>query len=88
RYARQLDLVVDGEEQSHWVTATSVSDALAQVGPEYRDADLSTSRGMSIGRDGASLRVVTPKKLTLAIAGKKPVKREITALRVSEVLEK
>ncbi len=87
RYARPLDLVVDGDEETHWVTATSVSDALAQVGTDYRGADLSTSRSMTIGRDGASLRVVTPKKLTLAIAGKKPVKREMTVLRVSDALE-
>ncbi len=86
RYARQLDLVVDGEQDSHWVTATSVSDALAQVGTDYRGADLSTSRGMTIGRDGASLRVVTPKKLTLVLAGEKPVKRELTVLRVSDAL--
>lgn len=87
RYARQLDLVVDGEEETHWVTATSVSDALAQVGTDYRGADLSTSRSMTIGRDGASLRVVTPKKLTLALAGKKPVTKKLTVLRVSDALE-
>ena len=87
RYARQLELVVDGEEESHWVTATSVSGALAQVGTDYRGADLSTSRSMTIGRDGASLDVVTPKKLTLALAGKKPVTKQVTALRVSDALE-
>ncbi|WP_160009551.1 transglycosylase family protein [Nocardioides sp. AX2bis] len=87
RYARQLDLVVDGEEETHWVTATSVSDALAQVGTDYRGSDLSTSRSMTIGRDGASLRVVTPKKLTLALAGEKPVTKQLTALRVSDALE-
>ncbi len=87
RYARQLDLVVDGEEETHWVTATSVSGALDQVGTDYRDADLSTSRGATIGRDGTTLRVVTPKKVKVAVAGKKPVKQELTVERVSDVLD-
>ena len=88
RYARPFDVTVDGEEQTHWVTATSVSSALAEIGTVYGDARLSTSRGMSIGRGGASLNVVTPKKVTLALAGKKPVKRNLTVLTVADALER
>ena len=86
RYARPLDVVVDGEEQTHWVTATDVSGALSEIGAPYRGADLSVSRSMSIGRGGASLDVVTPKKLTFALAGKKPVRRTVTALTVEDAL--
>ncbi len=86
RYARPLDVVVDGEEQTHWVTATDVSAALSELGTAYRGADLSVSRSMSIGRSGASLSVVTPKKLTFALAGKKPVTRTVTALTVDDAL--
>ena len=36
---------------------------------------------------GLQLSIVTPKKLTFALAGKKPVTREVTALTVSEALK-
>ncbi len=86
RYARPLDVVVDGEEQTHWVTATDVSGALSELGTAYRGADLSVSRSMSIGRGGASLSVVTPKTITFALAGRKPVRRTVTALTVDDAL--
>ncbi|UMG93643.1 ubiquitin-like domain-containing protein [Nocardioides sp. TF02-7] len=54
RYARQLELTVDGRTSTHWVTALSVDDALAQVGAVHRDARLSTSRGTEIDRGGLS----------------------------------
>ncbi len=88
RYARPFDVTVDGDEQTHWVTATSVSSALAEIGTVYDDSRLSTSRGASIGRGGASLNVVTPKKLTIALAGKKPVKRTMTVLTVADALKR
>ncbi len=87
RYARPFKVTVDGEEQTHWVTATSVSTALEEIGSRFGDSRLSTSRGMTIGRGGASLRVVTPKTLTLALADAKPVTRTVTALTVGDVLE-
>src|SRR5699024_6757242 len=65
RFARQLELTVDGKTTKHWVTATDVNSALAQVGRRYAGADLSASRSSSIGRDGMSLEVATPKKLTV-----------------------
>lgn len=86
RYARQLELTVDGRTSTHWVTALSVDDALAQVGAVHRDARLSTSRGTEIDRGGLSLEVVTPKKLTVTLAGKKPRKVEVPALTVRQAL--
>lgn len=85
RYGRQLNLTVDGEDETHWVTATSVDTALAQVGRRFSDADLSTSRGASIGREGLDLRVKTAKDITLINAGKKS-KQVTTALTVREAL--
>ena len=87
KFGRPVELSVDGEEETHWVTATDVNSALAQIGQRYLGADLSTSRGAGIGREGLALEVVTPKRLTLAIAGKKPVKRELTVLTVREALQ-
>jgi uncharacterized protein YabE (DUF348 family) len=86
-YGRQVELTVDGETSTHWVTATSVDDALQQIGGTYADARLSTSRGASIDRGGLSLEVVTPKKLTLSLAGGKPVTEQVPALTVEDALE-
>ncbi|WP_141014512.1 resuscitation-promoting factor [Nocardioides sambongensis] len=86
-YAKPVELTVDGETSTHWVTATDVQGALAQIGPQYTDSRLSTSRDLDIDRDGASIDVVTPKKLTLVLAGDKPVTRDITALTVKGALK-
>ncbi len=87
RFGREVDLTVDGHTTTHWVNATEVTAALAEIGRSFGRAEVSTSRGMTIGRDGTEIEVVTPKKLTLALAGKKPVTRELTALTVKDALE-
>jgi uncharacterized protein YabE (DUF348 family) len=87
RFGRPLELSVDGNETTHWVTSTDVAAALGEIGQRFLGADLSTSRSAGIGRDGMALEIVTPKKLELAIAGKKPVKRELTALTVKDALK-
>ena len=87
KFGRELELTVDGKTTTHWVTSTEVASALAELGRPFGDAELSTSRGMTISRDGASVEVVTPKKLELSIAGTKPVTREITALTVEDALD-
>ena len=87
RFGRPLELTVDGDENTHWVTSTDVAAALGEIGQRFLGADLSTSRGAGIGRDGMALEIITPKKLQLSIAGKKPVKRELTALTVKDALK-
>ena len=86
RFGRPLELSVDGTEQTYWVTSTKVADALGEIGRGFAGADLSTSRGGSIDREGLSLEVVTPKTLRVKLAGHRWVKREITALTVEEAL--
>ncbi|MSZ78280.1 MAG: DUF348 domain-containing protein, partial [Actinobacteria bacterium] len=85
-FGRPFTLSVDGTEETHWVTATTVAGALEQIGRGYRDADLSLSRGGSLDRSGASLEVVTPKTLTFKIAGRKAITRTVTALTVEDAL--
>ncbi|GAB2635840.1 hypothetical protein GCM10027270_25830 [Nocardioides ginkgobilobae] len=87
QYAKPLTLEVDGEEQTHWVFATDIDSALAEIGQRYRDAELSLSRGGDLDRSGATLEVVTPKKLTLVIAGSKAKKRTLTVETVRDALE-
>ena len=88
KFARPLDVNLDGEESRYWVTATDVSSALDQIGIRVAAADLSVSRGATIGRDGLDLDVVTPKKLTVRLAGDRPSKETVTALTVGQALDK
>lgn len=87
RFGRPLELSVDGNEQTYWVTSTKVAAALGEIGRRFAGADLSTSRGGSIDREGLSLEVVTPKTLRVKIADRRWVKREITALTVEDALD-
>ncbi|TQL70345.1 uncharacterized protein YabE (DUF348 family) [Nocardioides albertanoniae] len=87
RYARQLSLEVDGKDQEHWVTATTVGGALSELGRDFDRAKLSTSRGAYIGRDGMSLDVVTPKTVKVELAGKKAKKVDVAAITVGDALK-
>jgi uncharacterized protein YabE (DUF348 family) len=86
KFGRPLTVNVDGERSHHWVTATSVTSALQQIGLRLGGSDLSVSRSAGISRSGLSLRVVTPKTVAFAVAGAKPVRREVTALTVGQAL--
>ena len=86
RYGRPLTLLVDGEEQVHWVTSTDVDDALGEIGKTYGAARLSSSRSATIGRDGLDLAVVTPKRVQVALAGAKPREETVLAVTVEEAL--
>ncbi|WP_340536842.1 transglycosylase family protein [Nocardioides sp. GXZ039] len=86
RYGRELELTVDGVSTTHWVTSTDVASALGEIGTPFQNSRLSASRGLEIGRGGAELDVVTPKTLTFALRGGKPVTRTVTALTVAEAL--
>ena len=87
RFARPLELTVDGKTTTHWVTSDEVASALGELGTPFGAARLSTSRGTEIDRGGMELEVITPKKLTLVLAGKKPVERKVPALTVEQALE-
>ena len=86
KFGRPLTLSVDGERTRHWVTATDVASALDQIGVRLSGADLSVSRGAGIDRNGMTLKVITPKRLTFAVAGRKPVQKKVTALTVAQAL--
>lgn len=88
KYGRPVDVSVDGKDKRYWVTATNVATALDQVGINVGNADLSASRGATIGRDGIDLQVVTPKTLTVKIGDHKAHKRTVTALTTAQALKK
>jgi resuscitation-promoting factor RpfB len=73
QYGRQLEVSIDGKQQSYWTTATNVGEALTALGLETRGADLSISRSARIGREGLSLDIATLKVVTIDAAGRKRV---------------
>jgi uncharacterized protein YabE (DUF348 family) len=87
QFGRPLELWVDGDTETHWVTSTSVASALGEIGRRFEGADLSTSRSSSIGRTGLTLQVVTPKVVRVKLGAKDLRKRKVTALTVAEVLD-
>ncbi|MGH3361462.1 MAG: ubiquitin-like domain-containing protein, partial [Nocardioides sp.] len=87
RFGRPLALNVDGDKKTYWVTSTDVATALGEIGQRFLGADLSTSRGAGIGREGMTVRVITPKTLEVKVANKDVVKRELTALTAKGALE-
>jgi uncharacterized protein YabE (DUF348 family) len=87
RYGRPLEISVDGEDQTYWVTATDVDTALDQLGLRFAGAELSASRGATITRQGLDLEVVTPKQLTVKVGGTKPTKEQLPALTVRDALK-
>jgi resuscitation-promoting factor RpfB len=86
RRGRLLTLTVDGRTRQVWVTATTVQEALNQIG--YRQANLWTSsdRSTRLPLDGYQLSLRTAKKVTIIADGRK---RTITttALSVGEALD-
>lgn len=69
RRGRQLSLVVDGHPRTVWVTATSVDEALDQIGVRADGAVLSASRSRGIPLSGLSLKVFTPKAVAIVVDG-------------------
>jgi uncharacterized protein YabE (DUF348 family) len=86
QFGRPLELEVDGDSHTYWVNSTSVASALGEIGRRFSGADLSTSRGSGISREGMSLSVVTPKTLKIQIGSKKVRKTQLTALTVEDAL--
>ena len=70
RRGRQLQLTIDGQERDVWVTATSVNEALDQVGLRATGAILSADRSRAVPLKGFSLDVRTQKAVQFLDAGK------------------
>lgn len=69
RRGRPLELVVDGQGRTVWVTALSVDEALQQLDLRQEGLAVSTSRSRRIPLGGLSLEVRTPKSATIAVDG-------------------
>lgn len=69
RRGRPLELVVDGQGRTVWVTALSVDEALQQLDLRQEGLAVSASRSRRIPLGGLSLEVRTPKSATIAVDG-------------------
>jgi uncharacterized protein YabE (DUF348 family) len=69
RSARPLALTIDGEQQTVWTTATTVAEALADLGVRAEEASLSVSRNASVSRLDGMVTVSTPKVLSVSVDG-------------------
>jgi uncharacterized protein YabE (DUF348 family) len=71
RHARLLTLDVDGKARAVWTTASTVGEALDEVGVRGDGVYLSASRSRRIGTDGLELDVRTPRKVTIVADGRR-----------------
>ena len=85
RRARQLTLVVDGQERTVWVTAASVDEALDQLDLRGTNLALSASRSRELPLDGFRLTVRTPKEVVVRV-GTTEKKVTTTAATVKDAL--
>ncbi|NRQ35016.1 DUF348 domain-containing protein [Nonomuraea sp. NN258] len=85
RRARPLTLTLDGRTTEHVVTATNVSDALAELDLDAAAGRLSAPPERAVPLSGMSLTMVTERKVYV-IAGRTRVSARTTARTVREVL--
>jgi uncharacterized protein YabE (DUF348 family) len=85
RYARPLNLTVDGTERTYWTTELTVDKALLALGVRSDGAELSASRSSRLDRAGLTMSLSTPKQVTLIADGDRR-KVTSTAANVSELL--
>ncbi|MGW5241968.1 transglycosylase family protein [Monashia sp. NPDC004114] len=86
KYARTLNLTVDGKTRSVRTTETTVDGALLALGLRGDGARLSVSRSQTIGRQGLSVTIVTPKAVSVTVDGK-TTSRTVVAATTGEALK-
>ena len=70
RYGRKLTVTVDGVTSDYWTTATTVDQAMSELGIRaLAGATLSVSRSAGLGREGLSLTVTNPHQVTVTVDG-------------------
>ncbi len=85
KYARQVTATIDGNTTSFWTTATTLADALDELGLHDPAARLSVDRSMPLGRDGLTFSATTPKDTTVTADGATHTQQS-TAADVAELL--
>jgi len=86
RYSRLLTLTIDGKQRQIRTTENTVDGALLALGVRSDGARISVSRSQTIGRQGLSLTIVTPKAVTVSADGHTTTKT-VAAATVGEALK-
>jgi len=87
---RQLTVIEDGKQRQTWVRATTVRDALVQLGKSNlvaQGAWISAPQHGEVPLDGMILEIKTLKKITLVDGGEKPQTIQTHAITVEEFLK-
>ena len=85
RYGRQLDVNVDGKNQQIWSTATTVDEALGDLGLHGQNPYLSVNRDQAIGRQGLSFQIRTQRHVNILVDGRS-IPLDTTAPTVAQAL--
>ena len=85
RYGRQLDVNVDGKNQQIWSTATTVDEALGDLGLHGSNPYLSVNRDQAIGRQGLSFDIRTQRHVNILVDGRS-IPLDTTAQTVAQAL--
>jgi uncharacterized protein YabE (DUF348 family) len=86
RRGRLLRLTIDGKPREVWVTATTVQEALDQVGYRQSGLFLSATRSQRLPLEGYELTVRTPKTVTVVADGRRQ-RLVTTAATVGQALD-
>jgi resuscitation-promoting factor RpfB len=86
RRGRLLRLTIDGKSREVWVTATTVQEALDQVGYRQSGLFVSATRSERLPLEGYELTVRTPKTVTLVADGRRQ-RVVTTAATVGQALD-
>ncbi|MBK1785538.1 transglycosylase family protein [Prauserella sp. ASG 168] len=87
---RQLNMIVDGEQTQSWVRATTVTEALEQLGLQDLNKQgtwFSAPVGGEVPLDGMTLEVKTLKNITLFDGGNEPREVSTNAVTADELLK-
>ncbi len=82
---RLLKLTVDGQERDEWVHASTVQQALDQLGVNSKDAWISADRQLQVPDNGMNLEVKTSKAITLVDGANEPRQLTTHAVTVGEL---
>ncbi len=86
-YLKPITVIVDGKQQTITTTAHTVAEALAGMAiPELDAAWLSASASDPLPRTGTTIKVSTPKSITLQVGGGKAKKLTTNANTVADLL--
>lgn len=85
RRGRPIQLTVNQQTETVWVTATSVHEALAQLNLDQQGEWLSASRSRPIGLTGTTLDVRLPQQVNVVVDGRE-IQAVTTRTSVADVL--